>query len=192
MKKLLFLTCFVLMLFSCNSNQKQKDTLKDTKAKVIDLTGREDLCSLLDEQTVRTVFKVPDSIEFKTKDDKSICSYSWTLENEKTAFYKISLNFANKVPKSQEALTSIWDSQNKSLYNKKEREMESIDNLGDAASWSNLGGGQLRVHAAGYIFYISLSAQELQPKGVLKSNMPKNEMIEKASLLAQNIIKKLE
>lgn len=193
MKNPLLIICLGFLFLACNSNQKQKNELQDAKEKVTQLTGREDLCVLLDEQTVRSVFKVPDNITFKKKDNQRICSYSWSINLDQPTYYGVSLNFANKEPKSQAALTSIWESQNKSLYNKKEREMEPIHNLGDAASWSTLGGGQLRVHASGYIFYISLRAQELQPKGGgLISSMPKNEMIAKATVLAQKIIKNLE
>ncbi len=193
MKNILLILCLNLILFSCNSKQKQKDVLTDAKEKVTQLTGREDLCSLLDEQTIRTVFQVPDSIDFKKKDNPRICSYSWTEEMDKPAYYRVSLNFANKEPKSPEALTSIWNSQNESLYNKEEREMESVNGVGNAASWSTLGGGQLRVNAEGYIFYISLKAQKFESLGgSLISSIQKKESIELATDLAQRIIKKLQ
>jgi hypothetical protein len=192
MKNTWIIIFFGLMLFSCNNKKKQEKTLKDAKEKVTELTGRDDLCSLLDEQTVKEVFGVPDNIDFEKKDNERICSYSWTVEKDKSSFYQVSLNFANKQAADKEILQEMWDQQNEAVYNKKERKMEPVTNLGNTASWSNLGGGQLRVNAAGYIFFISVGAQRLEPNGGgLKSGMDKQEKIRKATVLARKIIKKL-
>lgn len=105
-------------------------------------------------------------------------------------YYSVSLNFARGEKRTASQIDGVWKSQNEALYNR--HQLQDVSGVGDKASWTVLGGGQLRVAAKGLIFYVSVSLTH--PTSLEKNkNNPKDTqvMIDKASALAKIVIKKL-
>src|SRR5699024_2869961 len=97
------------------------------------------------------------------------------------------------MPLSQSELNAMWDSQNENVY--KDKDMEEVPEVGNKASWSTLGGGQLRVVANKYMFYISLSGGEIQAipgETEIEDVWSKKYRMEKGVSLANQIIDKLQ
>ena len=146
---------------------------------------REDICNFFDKEDVRLAFDVSDEIEIEQKESKStICSYDWIANRETMLVYSLSLNFARGEKRSNGQIDAVWKSQNTGVYSK--HNLQKVSGLGDKASWSDLGGGQLRVAANGYIFYVSLMA--LPSKN---NPLSKKDMIDKTSVLAKQVIKRM-
>lgn len=166
----------VLFLFSaCGSgNESEPKTGSDERG---------DLCELLNEDLVRETFELSADIVLEKDDDDIICSYDWKVEATNIIFYSVSLNFASGGQRDDAAAQAVWESQNESIY--KDKNLQEVPGVGDQATWSTLGGGQLRVLADGYIFYVSLSAYPRE------SAMPTPEMIEIASTIAKAVVDKL-
>lgn len=142
---------------------------------------RGDLCELLNEDLVRETFGISPNIVFEKENEDILCSYGWT-EEDTNIFYSISLNFATGGQRDAAAAQAVWESQNEGVY--KDKDMQEVSGVGDRATWSTLGGGQLRVLADGYIFYVSLWAYP----GDSENGMSTAEMIEKSSIIANAII----
>lgn len=98
-------------------------------------------------------------------------------------FYSIKLNFSKGNRRSSSEIDKVWETQNKFLEKHNPQEVWGI---GDKASWSEMGGGQLRVAADGYIFFVSFY---ITPR---KDNpLEAQEMIDKTKSLANRVIKKM-
>lgn len=198
MKRLTYLiaACF-LVLTACQSGDGQnKDKLSKAISKVSEKTGRDNLGDLLTEEMVRRVFDIPSKVKVEADIKDYICSYDWNEDKEDKNLmlsYSVGLNFGNKKTMTQKQINAIWESQNNGVY--KEKNLESVSGVGDKASWSTLGGGQLRVASKGDLFYISLRSTKMDlsdPMGTM--NQPvwtKDVAIEKSKVLAKEIIAKL-
>lgn len=66
--------------------------------------------------------------------------------------------------------------------------LQNVSGVGDKASWSDLGGGQLRVAFDGSIFYVSLTVTVLHGED---DSMDTQAMIDKTSALAKKVIKRM-
>ncbi|HET7361370.1 MAG TPA: hypothetical protein VFI78_05495, partial [Salinimicrobium sp.] len=119
-------------------------------------------------------------IALKKDENENICSYEWSSND---GWYSISLNFGRGGQRSDSSAQAVWESQSKGIY--ADKNMQEVTGVGDKASWSNLGGSQLRVLYNGYIFYISLMAYPKDPA------MTTQKMIEKLSIIAEGVIEQL-
>lgn len=170
----LSITILCAMLIACRSE-------KDSGAEEIALDFPGTPCELLNETLVRQTFGLPGDLSFDITDEYDICMYGWASENA-SSFYSLSLNFAPGGRRSEESVQAAWKSQNEGVY--KDKDMQKVAGVGKQATWSSLGNGQLRVLAKGYIFYVTLS---IYPD---KEAMETKERIEKASIIAKEIIRK--
>ena len=190
------ITSFLLFIFiismaiSCKDQKSQKN-LKDQIDQLEDddsFAGsdkRDDICQLLTEKDIRLVFELSEKIEIKQSEDRNaICSYKWQTMDEK--YNTVMLNFASGGKRTKSQIDKAWEKQNKSVY--KKHKPQSVSDVGDRASWSGLGGGQLRVAADGYIFYVSHSVM-----GMPGEEKPKDtqEMIDRTSTLAKQVIERM-
>ncbi|SHF57639.1 hypothetical protein SAMN05444483_101648 [Salegentibacter echinorum] len=126
-----------------------------------------------------------DDVELIQKESRgSICSYEWTSKDQ-TVFYTVSLNFARGKKRTNSQIDAAWKGQNNGVY--KKWQPKEVSDVGDRASWSDLGGGQLRVAANGYIFYVSYSARVIRGEKLDDTQ----EMIDKTSTLAKKVIERM-
>lgn len=190
----LFMLIFLLTTgISCKDQKSQKDE-NDLNEQIDQLedddsfagsSKRDDLCQLLTEKDVRLAFDLSEAIEIKQeKDRNAICSYKWEDPESKYLSYTVSLNFASGAKRTKSQIDKAWESQNNGIYAK--HNMQPVTNVGDKASWSDLGGGQLRVASETNIFYVSFF---VFPKN--KNPMDTQEMIDKASTLAKKVIERM-
>lgn len=157
-----------------------KDGKKSTPENKSGSAERTDLCELLNEDLIKTTFNLSSEVVLKKDDGKNICSYEWSVND---GWYSISLNFARGGQRSDSSAQAVWESQNKGIY--ADKNMQEVTGVGDKATWSNLGGSQLRVLYDGYIFYISLMDYPDDPA------MTTQKMIEKLTLIAEGVIEQL-
>lgn len=175
---------------SCKDQKNQKVKMEDDE-NFAGSSKREDICALLKEDDVRSVFNLSNEVEVEQKESNSaICSYGWWAPNEAYLYYNVSLNFARGGKRSNSQIDGIWKSQNEAVYNR--FELQDVSGVGDKASWSKLGGGQLRVVSNGTIFYVSLSL--IYPMSADKNKegpLDTQAMIDKATVFAKKVIKQL-
>lgn len=140
-------------------------------------------CDLLHENLVKKTFDLPEDITFDKTDEYDVCMYGWASENTRS-FYSLGLNFAPGGKRSDESARVMWEEQDKSIY----KDMDTLDvyDVGQRASWSSLGGGQLRVLAEGYIFFVSFY---IYPE---EQAMATEERIDKAAAIAAEVIEELK
>lgn len=201
MKGLIYLLIGAGLLFSaCQSSDKQnepgRNKLSEAIYAVSEKTGRNNLKELLTEELVRKTFDIPNRTEVKLSTEDYICTYEWEGDPKNESLllsYRVSLNFGTKKRVDKNGINAIWESQNEGVY--KDKHIQPVEGIGDKASWSSLGGGQLRVASGGDLFYLSLDSHKMNLKNV-KGTMndhawSKEIMIEKSKMLANAIIVKL-
>lgn len=102
---------------------------------------------------------------------------------QKNCFILLNLISQKEIDEAVGEIDKVWETQNKFLEKHNPQEVWGI---GDKASWSEMGGGQLRVAADGYIFFVSFY---ITPR---KDNpLEAQEMIDKTKSLANRVIKKM-
>jgi len=189
LKSISLLLIASILLFSCGENEK-----KDSKE-----SNKLDMASILTEKMVRETFNVGDTVTLEpdlgSSMAKNYIQYKWEMDSSEKVlyYYSVTLNFSNGTPLPQSNLDAIWDSQNENVY--KNKDMENVSGVGRKASWSTLGGGQLRVVANKYLFYLSLSGGKIQvipgETGTEKV-WPKKFRMKKGADLAKEIVNKLK
>lgn len=193
--KFLLAICLISLLVSCKEKETQDGKLKklEQTEKLEDdesfagSSKRKDICQLLTKADIRSVFELSDVEEIKQNKIKSaICSYKWEVSGETTLFYSFSLNFARGEKRNSSQINAVWRNQNDKLY--KRHNLQEVSGVGDKATWSKLGGGQLRVAAKGYIFYVSHSVMVMP--GNDKPDDTKT-MIDKTKKLAKLVINRM-
>lgn len=177
---------------SCKDNNDPKKQIKKLD-QIDDLeddesfagsSKRKDICLLITESDIREIFALDNDVKIEQKKNRSAsCTYKWESSDGNRMFYRVSLNFAKGEKRSKNQIDKIWENQNNTVY--KKRELQKISGVGDKASWSDLGGGQLRVSNNGYIFYVSHSIMVMPGE-----DKPKNtqEMINRTKDLASRVI----
>jgi hypothetical protein len=136
---------------SCKDQNNQKTKIEDDMS-FAGSSKRDNICQLIDKEDVQSIFGLSDEISIKQKESKSaVCSYEWTAKSEKILVYTLMLNFARGEKRNNSQIDAVWKGQNTGVYSK--HNLQKVSCLGDKASWSDLGGGQLRVAANGYIFF---------------------------------------
>jgi len=141
--------CSVSAITSCQEKKKEEN-----KSSHFGSSKRDDICQLITEKDIRSVFELEGQVEVKQEENrKASCFYEWSSLHEKNLYYSVGINFAKGGQRSANEINKVWEKQNKSVY--KERGLQEISGIGDRASWSGLGGGQLRIAAKGYIFYVT-------------------------------------
>lgn len=179
---------FLFVIYSCS------DSSSDSGKNGCHADSRE----LFSEKLLRTTFDIDDATEIEGKEGVAVdYKYKWDLnfstDNHNVLYeYEIYFNFAFDC--ARESLESTWQTQNEQVYDDRD-DYQEISGVGKKASYSGLGGGQLRVMAKGYIFFLTLNShgtpqsQEAQAQDeYLWSTEYK---IEKGKELAQSIIDKL-
>lgn len=192
---LLMLVFLLITGISCK-DQKSQESKKDLNNQIDQLeddknfagsSKREDICKLLTKDDLRSVFNLSDAIKIEQKQTKkAICSYGWEASKEKFMKFSVMLNFASGGKRTANQLDKAWEKQNQTVY--KKRNLQKVSGVGDKASWSDLGGGQLRVATNGYIFYVSHSIMVMP--GEDKPNDTQG-MIEKTKTLAKKVIARM-
>lgn len=187
--RLLIFISIISTGLSCNhkSDKKDQKVQIENNESFAGSSKRADICQMIKEDDIRSVFDLSNEVEIKQKESKSvICSYGWEDSGKKYLYYTVSLNFARGGERTESQIDTVWENQNETVYNR--FQLQDVSGVGDKASWSKLGGGQLRVASNGSIFYVSLSLT------VMSGNdkpMETQEMIDKASALAKIVIKQL-
>ncbi|WP_417264892.1 hypothetical protein [Brumimicrobium sp.] len=141
-----------------------------------------DFCLMIGTDDIRSVFNLNSGVEIEQdKNLDQICYYKWTADDIN---YTIRLTKAKWDQKSSAEVNKTWEKQNESNYNK--YDLETVQGVGDKASWSDYEKGQLRFVADGYFFYLSLynDSSSESPEG-------KQDRIDKAAQLANVIIDKM-
>lgn len=172
------IVCLVLIV-TISSCQEEKN-----KGSYFGSSQRDDITKLITKEDVQDVFNLSNdvAIEKKVKKD-AITSYDWESPETKNLFYSIKLNFSKGNRRSRSEIDEVWETQDKFL---EKHNPQEISDIGDKASWSEIGGGQLRVAANGYIFFVSFY---ITPK---KDNpLMADEMINKTKALAEKVIKRM-
>lgn len=190
------LVVFVLSVVISCKDQESQDEKKDLNDQIDHLeddksfagsSKRDDICKLLTKDDLRAVFNLSDAIEIEQKETKNaICSYDWEASGEKFMKFSVILNFASGGKRTANQLDKAWEKQNQTVY--KKRNLQKISGVGDKASWSDLGGGQLRVAADGYIFYVSHSVMVMPGEDKPKDTQG---MINKTKTLAKQVIERM-
>lgn len=177
---------------SCKDHkyQEEKVQMEDDES-FAGSSKREDICQLLTEDNIRSVFELSNEIEIEQSEShETICSYGWWAPNIEHFYYSVSLNFARGGKRTNSQIDAIWKSQNEALYDR--HQLQDVSGVGDKASWSKLGGGQLRVASNGSIFYVSLKLTKTTSLDKdKKSPMDTQAMIDKASALAKKVIDRM-
>lgn len=186
---LMFFSLFIIGV-SCNDKKSEKN-LKDQIDNLEDdgnfagSSKRDDICELMNKDDIMDVFGLSEENELEQKSSHgTICSYDWRVNKEEPTFFTASLNFARDGKHTDSQIDAIWKGQNDGIF--KKHHPEKVSDVGDKASWSDLGGGQLRVAEDGYIFYVSLSIMYGN-----KNMMDKKEMIDKTKILAKRVIERM-
>lgn len=208
MRKYIFLFIATLLIStSCGNSadnasaagDKVQDGIKkiaEAREQATEKISRDNLDELLTEEMVRRVFGIADKVDVKQYFSDYILSYKWkgnTSGNNLIQTYSVGINFSASKPMSKEAVDVIWESQNKNLY--KNKNLQNVTGIGYKASWSTLGGGQLRVATDSDIFYLSITSHEMDKTDLTGTMNNKawetSYMIDKGKILAQEIISKL-
>lgn len=187
-KQLLLTLIFSFFLMSCGD--KDDDASSSSIAEP---------CNFLTEALVKSTFSLSSDFEIEKKPSYGsipICSYSWDIKKEEaigTELFNVSLNFSTHGKVSNEQAQQDWDFQNETVY--KDYDIEEVSNVGERATWTKLGHGQLRVLYKGYIFYVNASYQVMEEQE--NSPFPKpvaqdyGTMKERAIVIAKAVIDKL-
>lgn len=142
-------------------------------------------CELISANNIRSVFNLSKEVEIEqTKNLKEICYYKWQSPDNEELQYTVRFAFARWAQKSEAEMNTTWENQNKQIYSK--HNLQQVPGVGDKASWSEYENGQLRVAENGYMFYISIY---VKPKN--ENLMDTQELIDKTSALAKEVIKKM-
>jgi len=174
---------------SCNDNSDKKNQKVqiENDDSFAGSSKRADICQMIKEDDIRFVFDLSNEVEIKQKESKSvICSYGWEDSGKEYLYYTVSLNFVRGGERTDSQINTVWENQNETLYNR--FQLQDVSGIGDKASWSKLGGGQLRVASNGSIFYVSLSLTVMPGDD---KPMEPQEMIDQASALAKKVIKRM-
>lgn len=192
LKTLILLVLVSFIFISCGNDKKEGQ--KDLKKQMDELeddnsfagsSKRDDICKLLTKKDILSAFELSEEIEIKQSEDRNaICSYKWQTMDEK--YNTVMLNFASGGKRTKSQIDKAWKKQNKSVY--KKHKPQNVSDVGDRASWSGLGGGQLRVAADGYIFYVSHSVMVMPGEEKPKDTQG---MIDKTSTLAKQVIERM-
>ncbi|EGV42319.1 hypothetical protein BZARG_2553 [Bizionia argentinensis JUB59] len=179
--KATYLLLFLFLISVATSCKKEEKN----KGSYFGSSQREDISKLITKEDIRSIFELDNDHEIEHKEKKSaISSFDWEMPSDKKLFYSVKLNFARGDRRSSSVIDKIWEGQSKSVY--QEKGLQEVSDVGDKASWSTMAGGQLRVTADGYLFFVSFF---VNPK---KDNpLSKDEMIDKASALAKQVIKRM-
>lgn len=174
-----------LLFAGCGSSEDKEETYMGSLI-------RSDLCELLQESDVREVYELADTVEIEQKPKAHgnglyICSYEWTDPASAGVFHFSALNFSGVGKVSSSEANEVWETQNDRIYN--DHGLQSVENVGSKASWSTLGGGQLRVYAKKYIFFVEASRMVITEGDV--PPFTTEEKIAIASELAQRIIDRM-
>ncbi|TYB79778.1 hypothetical protein [Bizionia myxarmorum] len=182
--KLPKVTQLLLFLFLISVASSCKEEEKN-KGSYLGSSQRDDISKLITETDIRTIFDLNKDIEIEHKEKKSaISSFDWKMPSEHKLFYGVKLNFARGDRRSASEIEKIWEFQNEKVY--KKNGFQEVSGVGDIATWSKIGGGQLRVSNNGYIFFVSFF---VTPN---KDNpLSTDEMIDKTTALAQQVVKKM-
>ncbi|MDN6310298.1 MAG: hypothetical protein ACTHY4_05465 [Flavobacteriaceae bacterium] len=193
--KLLLAVFLINIGVSCKDEKAQKNQPKqldqidqlENEESFAGSSKRKNICQLLTETDIRTVFRLSDAVDIEEDETRSaICSYDWEASGEKFMRYSVLLNFARGKKRTNSQIDKAWEKQNKTVYEK--HHQQKVPGVGDKASWSDLGGGQLRVANDGYIFYVSHSVM------VMPGDDQPNDtqgMIDKTKTLAKHVIKRM-
>lgn len=187
-KNVLFTFVFSILLMSCGD--KDDDLASNSHSEP---------CNFLTEALVKSAYNLSANFEIETKPTYGphpICSYEWEIKKEEivgSELFQVSLNFSTKGKVSNDQAEQDWESQNESVYS--QYEIEEVSNVGERATWTKLGHGQLRVLYKGYIFYVNTNYRVMQ----LKDGGPFYEFVvqdheimkEKAIVMAKAVIDKL-
>ncbi len=179
-----FVLALAISLFLMSCGDKDDDSASNIHAEP---------CNYLTEALVKSAYGLSDDFEIENKPiygSIPICSYGWEIG---TGTYSVSLNFSPSGKVSNDQAERDWESQNETVY--KEYEIEEVNNVGERATWTTLGHGQLRVLYKGYLFYVNASYVVLEPQE--NSPFPKpvtrdhELMKERAITIAKAIVNKL-
>ena len=171
-----FIICFFVFLTACGA-----ENTNISVEIVSDFLGPP--CDLLHENLVKKTFDLTENVTFDKTDEYDICMYGWASEDARR-FYSLSLNFTPGGQRSEESARQVWEEQEKAVYN--DMDTRDVFGVGQKASWSNLGGGQLRVLANGYIFYVSFF---VYPE---EADMSTEERINKVAAIAGEIVEAIK
>lgn len=157
-----------------------------------------DACTVLTEPLTRGVFELESTTEVEQSPGtmSNSCTYTW---NDPELFDH-PVHGPGKLPVgyhsaglvigpsfgSKSAADSAWQSQNDGVY--ADRDVQDIDGIGDRASWSTLGGGQLRILSKNQLYYVDVSYRALvetdAPPGYKVKLSSYDGMIDRAKDLA--------
>ena len=170
----------IQVMISCK-NQKAKENDENFAG----LSRRDDICNLLKKEDIQSVFELSKELKIEQrKEEKAICFYGWKTASDQFLYYSVTLNFAQGKKRTKSQIDATWKGQYDRLYHR--HQMQEVSNVGDKASWSQLGGGQLRVASHGFIFYVSLSVTPSKD-----NPMDTKKMIARASTLAELVIDRM-
>ncbi|MDQ7916584.1 hypothetical protein RBU60_03275 [Mesonia sp. MT50] len=179
-ESLLLAFLVIQMMISCK-NQKAKENDENFTGS----SRRDDICNLLKKEDIQSVFEVSKELKIEQREEeKAICFYGWKAAGDEFLYYSVTLNFARGEKRTKSQIDALWKGQYDRLYHR--HELQEVTHVGDKASWSKLGGGQLRVASHGFIFYISLSVTPSKD-----NPMNTKKMITKASSLAELVIDRM-
>lgn len=161
-----------------NNEQEQGETL--------------DVQQVLPVDTVRRVLGVPDEITIEQTGKAPLLSYAWEgispdPENLQLS-YSVSLRFDTLYRQDNAVIDATWEKQNEGLY--AGRSMENVEDVGTKATWSDQGGGQLRVATDGYLFYVGVLSYRIPTAnpGKSASDWSHETTIDNAAKIARAII----
>lgn len=189
-QKHLLLT-LVMSLFLMSCGDKDDDSANNSLAEP---------CNFLTEAVVKSAYGLSDDFEIEKKPtygSNPLCSYEWEIKTEEeiigTELFQVSLNFSTKGKVSNDQAEQDWEFQNENVY--KNYDIEEVSNVGERATWTTLGHGQLRVLYKGYIFYVNTNYRVMQ----LRDGGPFYEFVvqdhetmkERAIVIAKAVIEKL-
>lgn len=187
-KHLLFLFLIPALLIGCGD--KDEDANADTLAEP---------CNYLTEALVKSTYGLSEDFPIENKPtygNNPICSYEWEIKKEEiigTELFQVSLNFSTKGKVSNDQAEQDWEFQNENVYS--QYDIEEVNNVGERATWTKLGHGQLRVLYKGYIFYVNTNyrVMQLKDEGPFHEYVAKDHevMKERAITLAKAVIAKL-
>lgn len=169
-----------LILFSLTACEQEEKN----QGNYMGSSQRDDIDQLLTKDDIRSTFELADQVEIEHNVKRSaISSFDWESPEQERLFYSVKLNFARGDRRNNSQIDNVWESQNK-MY--KKHNPQEVSGVGEKATWSELGGGQLRVTANGYIFYVSFF---ITPK---KENpLTTQQMIDKTSAMAEIVINRM-
>lgn len=156
-------------------------------------------CEYLTESLVKSTYSLASDFEIENKPaygSNPICSYEWDIKKEEivgSELFQVSLNFSTSGKVSNDQAELDWKSQNEGVYS--QYDIEEVDGVGEKATWTKLGHGQLRVLYKGYIFYVNANYRVMQLKdgGPFYEHVVKDHevMKERAIVIAKAVIDQL-